>query len=118
MSIFKVEGVRQSNDEPCTVYLEAEDEAEARNRAIGYGVRSQFVAQVGRQHVPSGYEVLGREPPAMRAAVTESQTHSGFFDRHPIMTIAAGVALGGFGAFLLVLLFSFIFGEVTINHRY
>ncbi len=117
MSIFKVEGVRQSNDEPCTVYLEADDEAEARNLAI-CGVRSQFVAQVGRQHVPAGCEVLGVEQPSMRAVVADKLARSGFFDRHPIMTIAAGVALGIFGGFLLILLFAFVFGEVTVNHRY
>jgi hypothetical protein len=118
MAIFKVEGVRQSNDEPCTVYLEADDEAEARNLAIRYGVRSQFVAQVGRQHIPTGYEVLGIEQPAVRAVVTEKLTRPGFFDRHPIMTIAVGVALGGFGAFMLIVLFVKIFGEITLSGRY
>jgi predicted nuclease with TOPRIM domain len=118
MAIFKVEGVRQSNDEPCTVYLEADDEAEARNLAIRHGVRSQFVAQIGRQHVPVGYEVLGVEKPAMREVLKEELVRPGFFDRHPIVSIAVGVALGGFGAFMLIVLFVKVFGEITLSSRY
>jgi hypothetical protein len=118
MAIFKVEGVRQSNDEPCTVYLEADDEAEARNRAIRHGVRSQFVAQVGRQHIPTGYEVLGADKPLDREVFREKLMRPGFFDRHPIVTIAVGVALGGFGAFMLLIFFAMIFGDINIGRRY
>ncbi len=118
MPIYRVNGELKSNGIPTTVFVRAQDEAEARNYVVRLGIHSREIDEVEAADIPVSAEILDVRSQVDAASVAgDARTqnlvrrleHSNLIN-HPIKTIACGVLLGLIVFNLIMVLIALLFG--------